>query len=157
MAVTSPSHSATSATPITNKKGEQEMTVYPTLALTGSSTQANQNPLKYLLFVDGGDDAALFPVHRLQSITCAANATVICKFSPGSLGPGQAASIDIATLTITADTERAVMIALGEAIGGYSAKGTNDSAYSNVIEVCNDVTSTFLHANILSCTITLDA
>ena len=90
-------------------------------------------------------------------MTCAGNGALILSFT-NTLGPNATADKrNIATLTITADTERAVMIALGEAIGGYSAKGTNDSAYSNVIEVCNDVTSTFLHANILSCTITLDA
>lgn len=133
------------------------MTVYPTLALTGSSTQANQNPLKFLLFVDAADDASMYPLHSLVGMRATADATITMNFQ-NELGPNATEDKrDSVVLTITADTERAVMIALGEAIGGYSAKGTADSAYSNVIEVCNDITDTFLHPDILSCVTTPNA
>lgn len=104
---------------------------------------------KFLIFVDGADDAAMYPVSNIQSITLASDGALIMKFSPGSLGDGQAASIDIVTLTITADTEKAVMQAIANACA---------DAYSDAsIVVCDDVNSIFLHANILSCAITLDA
>ena len=104
--------------------------------------------VKFLQFIDAADDAATYPSDKLISMTCAATGTVIMKFSPGSLGTGQGASLDLATLTITADTEQAVMTAIAEAIS---------LSRDSVIIVCDDVTSTFLHSDILSCTITLDA
>ena len=72
---------------------------------------------KFLIFVDGADDAAMFPASRLQSITCASDGVVLVKFSPGSLGEGgtitadggTAGGIDIITLTVTANTELTVL------------------------------------------------
>jgi len=102
---------------------------------------------KYLQFIDAADDAATYPADNLIAMTVAADATLILKFSPGSLGSGQAASLDIVTLTIVADTEKAVMKAIGDEI----ALGDTPT-----IVVCDDVNSLFLHSNITSCTITLD-
>ena len=104
---------------------------------------------KYLAFIDDGDDAAMYPVERLQSITCAGNATVLVKFSPGSLGDGQAASVDVVTLTVTADTEKAVM-------AGIVAKINAHPNGDPFVVVCDDENSVFAHPDILSCTITLD-
>jgi len=103
---------------------------------------------KFLLFVDAADDAAMFPVSRLQSVTCAADQVLIMKFTPGSLGDGQAASVDLVTIAITADKEKDAMNAIG-----------NEIAFGQdpVIVVCDDVNSIFLQENILSCAITLDA
>jgi len=103
---------------------------------------------KYLQFIDAADDAATYPADNLIAMTAATDATLILKFSPGSLGSGQAASLDIVTLTITADSEKSVMgtianeISLGE---------------TPTIVVCDDVNGLFLHSSIASCTITLDA
>mgnify|MGYP003681468494 FL=1 len=103
---------------------------------------------KYLQFIDAADDAATYPADNLIAMTVATDATLILKFSPGSLGSGQAASLDIVTLTITADSEKSVMgtianeISLGE---------------TPTIVVCDDVNGLFLHSSIASCTITLDA
>ena len=57
---------------------------------------------KYFLFVDDENDIAMYDVDRLQSVTCAADEAILMKFAPGSLGEGQAASVDIVTLTTTA-------------------------------------------------------
>ncbi len=103
---------------------------------------------KFLQFIDAADDAATYPADNLIAMTVAADATLILKFSPGSLGTGQAASLDIVTITITADTEKAVMKAIADEI----ALGSTPT-----IVVCDDVNSLFLHSNIISCTITLDA
>jgi|TARA_R100000081_G_C4794971_1_gene160213 hypothetical protein len=107
---------------------------------------------KFLIFIDQADDAAMFPVANIQSMTVAADATLIIKFAPGSLGDGQAASIDSVTLTITADKELDVFKALADKIadiGSFSG--------SNSLVVCDDVNSVFAHSDILSCTISLDA
>ena len=103
---------------------------------------------KFLLFIDDADDSAMFPASRLQSVTCASSGVVILKFTPGSLGDGQAGSVDIATLAITGNKEKEVITAIGKEI----ALGKD-----SVIVVCDDVDSSFLNANITSCTITLDA
>ena len=103
---------------------------------------------KFLQFIDAADDAATYPADNLIAMTVATDATLILKFSPGSLGLGQAASLDIVTLAITADTEKAVMKAIGDEI----SLGTTPT-----IVVCDDVNSLFLHSSIVSCAITLDA
>lgn len=103
---------------------------------------------KFLLFVDAADDAAMFPVSRLQSVTCATDAQLLIKFSPGSLGDGQAASIDMVRVAITADKEKEVMTALGDEIS---------LGNTPVILVSDDVNSTFLTPDITGCAIILDA
>ena len=106
---------------------------------------------KYLLIVDEADDAAMFPVSGLRAITCAGDGAVLLQFAPGIHDPtGTDADADLVTLTITADKEKDVMVAIGQAInGGPHSDG--------VITLCDDVNSVFLHPNILSCTITLNA
>ena len=104
---------------------------------------------KFLIFIDAEDDAAMYPVSNLLGVTIASNATLLMKFK-SSIGSGgtDGASADTVTLTITADTEKAVMQAIANACA---------DAYSDAsIVVCDDVNSVFLHADILSCAITLD-
>ena len=104
---------------------------------------------KFLIFIDGADDAAMYPLSNLQSMTLAADGQLLIKFAPGSLGDGQAASVDIVTLTITADTEKTVMQAIADACAdAYSAAS---------IVIADDVNSVYLHSNITACSITLDA
>ena len=106
---------------------------------------------KFLLVIDAADDAAMFPVSGLRAITCAGEATVLLQFAAGIHDPtGTDADSDLVTLTITADKEKDVMVAIGQAInGGPHSDG--------VITLCDDVNSLFLHKDILSCTITLNA
>ena len=103
---------------------------------------------KFLQFIDDADDAATYPVDKLIAITCASNAALVLKFSPGSLGTGQAASLDFVTLTITADTEKSVMTNIADAI-------THNE--DNVVIVADDVNSIYLDPDITACAITLDA
>ena len=106
---------------------------------------------KFLIFIDAADDAMCMPASQLLGMTCAGDGVVILSFT-NTLGPN--ASEDkrtIATLTCTADTEKTVFTAIAQAINGQ--RNTDDG----VLVVCDDVNSVFLHANILSCTITLDA
>ena len=104
---------------------------------------------KFLIFIDGADDAAMYPVSNVQSITLASDGQLLIKFAPGSLGDGQAGSVDIVTLTITADTEKTVMQSIANACA---------DAYSDAsIVVADDVNSVYLDSNITACAITLDA
>ena len=109
---------------------------------------------KYFLFLDAENDIAMYDVNRLQSVTCAADATILMKFAPGSLGEGQAASVDVVTLTTTAGAakEGPVFQAIARA-----ANATGPQYSDGLITVCDDINSVFLHADILSCTIALDA
>ena len=103
---------------------------------------------KFLQFIDAADDAATYPADRLIGMTVAGDATLLMKFesSIGSFGTDGAAA-DIVTVTITADTEKAVMKAIGDEI----ALGDTPT-----IVVCDDVNSVFLHTDILSCTLAID-
>ena len=107
---------------------------------------------KYIIAIDDADDAGMWPASRLAAVTCAGDGAVLVRFGSGiSGGGGTAAENDLVTLTCTADTEKAVMTAIAQAINGQ--RNTDDG----VIVLCDDVNSVFLHKNILSCTITLDS
>ena len=107
---------------------------------------------KFLMFIDDGDDAATYPASRLLAMTCAGDATLLLKFE-GSVADTtvEEDNIDLITLTITSDKEKDVMSEIARAINATASY--NDG----LIVVCDDVNSKFLHKDILSCTITLDA
>ena len=108
---------------------------------------------KFLMFIDDADDAATYPVSRLLGMTCAGDGALLMKFE-GSVADTtvEEDNIDLVTLTITADTEKAVMSEIARAINS-----TGPQYSDGLIVVCDDVNSKFLHKNILSCTITLDS
>ena len=104
----------------------------------------------YLIFVVAHDNGAAFPASRLQSITCKADSVLLLKFAPGSLGDGQASSVDIVTLAITANKEKEVMKSIFDAIR-FGRHGTNYTI------VYDDQINKGL-SNITACTsITLDS
>ena len=100
--------------------------------------------MTYLIFVDGGDDAACYHKDRLISMTCAANATLLLHFK-SSVGKSDGG--DLVTLTITADTERVVMERIIKEM----------SINKDYILIADDVTSDYIDANITACVITLDS
>jgi hypothetical protein len=104
---------------------------------------------RFMIFVDAADDAAMFPVSNLQSVTCFGDGVVVVKFAPGSLGDGQAASIDSVTLTVSADSEKAVMQSIADAV----SKGYNTPS----VVIADDVASEYVDSNITACAITVDA
>ena len=106
---------------------------------------------KFLIFIDAADDAAMYPVSKIQSMTVASDATLLIKFAPGSLGDGQAGSVDVVTLTVTADTELKVFKSIAEAISGNSFKP------NGYIVVADDVNGVYVDSDITACTIALDA
>ena len=107
---------------------------------------------KFLMFIDAADDAATYPASRLLGMTCAGDGALLLKFEGSVMDTTvEEDNIDLITLTITADTEKTVMTAIAQAINGQ--RNTDDG----LLVLCDDVNSVFLHKNILSCTITLDA
>jgi|TARA_R100000482_G_C5029947_1_gene103603 hypothetical protein len=109
---------------------------------------------KFLLFVDGENDIAMYPVSRLAAVTCAADEAVLLRFN-SSVEPagGTAAANDLVTLTTTsgAAVEKAIFEAIARAISA-----TGPQYNDGLITVCDDINSIFLHKDILSCAITLD-
>ena len=106
---------------------------------------------KYIIVIDAADDAGMWPASKLTAVTCAADGFVLVRFgSSVAGGGGTGAENDLVTLTVTANSEKAVMLAIAQAINGQ--RNTKDG----VIVLCDDVNAKFLHKDILSCAITLD-
>jgi len=99
--------------------------------------------MTYLVFVDAADDAACYHRDRLISMTCSANTTLLLNFESNETG-GLNGEHDIVTLTITADTERAVMERI---IIEMNAK-------RNFIVIADDVNSEYIDTRITACSIT---
>jgi len=99
--------------------------------------------MTYLIFVDGGDDAVCYHKDRLISMTCATDATLLLHFESSA---GDGGGDDLITLTITADTERAVMERILLEI----------SANRDYVVIADDVTSEYIDTRITACAITLD-
>ena len=107
---------------------------------------------KYLYFNDDDNDVAMYDVDRLQSVTCASNTATLLKFAPGSLGEGQAGSVDIITLTHTAGGEIPLMKALARAINA-TGPGYSDG----LIVVADDIEGVYLVPEVTDAAIALDA
>tara|TARA_R100000963_G_C4536206_1_gene35403 strand:+ start:136 stop:465 length:330 start_codon:yes stop_codon:yes gene_type:complete len=107
---------------------------------------------KFLYFNDADNDVAMYPVSRIQSITCATNLATLIKFAPGSLGEGQAGSVDIITLTHTAGGEIPLMKALARAINA-TGPGYSDG----LIVVADDIEGVYLVPEVTDAAIALDA
>ena len=107
-----------------------------------------------LIFIDAADDAAAYPASRMYGMTVAGDGAIKMQFE-SSIGSGgtDGASSDIITLTVTADTELTVFKAIAEAIEGAKRNAKN----LGHLTICDDVNSVFAHANILSCTLTIDS
>ena len=104
---------------------------------------------KFLIFIDGADDAAMYPVSSLLGVTVAGDGAVIVKFK-SSIGKNDGG--DIVTLTCTADKELDVFKALAIKIAAIGSFSGSDS-----LVVCDDVNSVFAHSDILSCVILIDS
>ena len=109
----------------------------------------------YLMAVSAVDDAIVVPLNRIKTICCTADSTVIIYCEPGIHDPtGEDADADLITLTITADTEVAVLKVLVEKLLGTQ---NGPGGQAGVLMVCDDVNSVFAHPDILSCTIAKNA
>jgi len=115
---------------------------------------ALNNQEHFLVFIDAADDAATFTLSNFLGMTVATDATLIMNFG-NTLGVNATEDKrSFVTITTTADKEKDVMIGIADAINNATNYPKNTKNYT---VICDDVNSIFAHANILSCTITLDA
>ena len=110
---------------------------------------------KFLLFVDGENDIAMYPISRLAAITCAADEAVLLRFSSGVAGGTGAGGTENDLVTLTTTAGAAVEKAIFEAIA--RACTATGSMKDGLITVFDDINGIFLHKDILSCAITLDS
>ena len=129
-----------------------------------------------LIFVDAGDNASAYPSERLIAMSCSGNATLKLIFeSSQTFGPDYAvgipamtesasggatetsiqstyeiktATVDVVTLTITADTEKKVMRSIAERIA---------SNESSSVVIADDVSTEYISSYITACSIDRDA
>jgi hypothetical protein len=106
---------------------------------------------KFLIFIDGADDAAMWPMSSLLEVSVAADATILMRFRGLASGTGDDEGNSLVTLTCTADTELKVFKSIADAIGGKSFKSTG------YVVVADDVNSSYVDSDITACAITLDS
>jgi hypothetical protein len=104
---------------------------------------------KFLVFIDGADDAACYPLANLLGITCASDGAVLMKFK-SSVGGGTGAEHDSVALTVTADSEKTVFSSIVSKINAHP----NGDPF---IVIADDVNSIYADSNISACAITLDS
>jgi len=100
---------------------------------------------KFLYFQTANDDAAMYPVSKLQSVEHGGDTALVFRFTPGSLGDGQAASVDVVTCVITTQKEKEVMKAVADAIAAPGIVGNK-----GFIVICDDINSEFIHPDLTS-------
>jgi len=104
---------------------------------------------KFLVFIDGADDAACYPLSNLLAMTCASDGAVLMKFK-SSVGGGTGAEHDSVALTVTADSEKTVFSSIVSKINAHP----NGDPF---IVIADDVNSIYADSNISACAITLDS
>ena len=105
---------------------------------------------KYLFFQDANNDAQMYPAKNLVGIIHDGDTTLKLRFVSAVTGPGATTEIDLVTLTITTQTEKAVCKAIVEAING----GPHNTGFVVVADVVGGV---FLHPDITGTAATLDS
>ena len=100
---------------------------------------------KFLCFVSGTDDAAMYPLDALRGLAVTAESTILMTFTSFRNGTADL-DRDTVTLTCTADKEKDVMTAIAQAING----GPNSDGF---VLIADDVASTYVHADLASITI----
>ena len=105
----------------------------------------------YVMAVSAADDAIVFPIDKIRTISCETDQHIFIRSEPGIADPtGADAETDHIDLTITADTEVAVIKVLVEKLLGAQ---NGPGGQAGVFMICDDVNSVFAHPNILSCVI----
>jgi len=105
---------------------------------------------KYLFFQDANNDAYMYPAKNLIGIVHDGDTTLKLRFVSAVTGPGATTEIDLVTLTITTQTEKAVCKAIVEAING----GPHATGFVVVADVVGGV---FLHPDITGTAATFDS
>ena len=100
---------------------------------------------KFLCVVSAADDACMYPLRNLRGLAVTANATILMTFTSfRNITTSNAR--DTVTLTVTSNTEKAVMAGICAQINAHP----NGDPF---VVIADDVNSVYAHADILSCTI----
>ena len=95
---------------------------------------------KFICFVSGTDDACMYPIGNLRGLAVTAEATVLMTFNSFRNGTADN-DRDTVTLTVTADTEKAVMAAIAREIA---------TSRDSFVLLADDVAGTYVHSDITS-------
>jgi len=97
---------------------------------------------KFLCFVSGTDDAAMYPVSSLRGLAVTAESTILMTFTSFRNGTADL-DRDTVTLTTTADKEKEVF----EAIARKINQGPHSDGF---ILLADDVNSVYVHKDLTS-------
>ena len=95
---------------------------------------------KFICFVSAADDACMYPVSALRGLAVTADATILMTFTSFRSSTGDVER-DTVTITVTSDTEKAVMEAIAQKIN----QGPNSDGF---ILLADDLTATYAHPDI---------
>jgi len=113
---------------------------------------------KFIIAVSDDNDAVMYPLSRMLSMHHVGDDVITMYFDPGisDIGTGADAEADLIALTVPDETERAVTLAILDAINlDYGAYLTKQKGYVIVkddVDATNDMVS-----GITSCAITRNA
>ena len=99
---------------------------------------------KFICFVSGTDDAAMYPVDALRGLAVTAESTILMTFTSFRNGTADL-DRDTVTLTCTADKEKDVMTAIAQAINA-----TGPQYSDGFVLIADDVASSYVHADLTS-------
>ena len=97
---------------------------------------------KFICFISGTDDAAMYPFHALRGLVVTAEGTILMTFNSFRSSTGDVER-DTVTLTCTADKEKAVFEAIAQKIN----QSPNSDGF---IVLADDVAGTSVHPDLLS-------
>ena len=104
---------------------------------------------KFLCVVSAADDACCYHLDALRGMVCLQDGEINMTFNSFRNATADV-DRDTVTLTVTADTEKAVMAGIVAAINAHP----NGDPF---VVIADDVNSVYAHADITSCTISLAA
>ena len=113
---------------------------------------------KFIIAVSADNDAVMYPLSRMLSMHHVGDDVITMYFDPGisDIGTGADAEADLIALTVPNETERAVTLAILDAInldyGAYLKKQTGYVVIKDDVDATNDMVS-----GITSCAITRNA
>ena len=102
---------------------------------------------KFLCVVSAADDACAYPLRNLRGLVCLQDGEINMTFNSFRNGTADN-DRDTVTLSVTSNTEKAVMAGIVAAINAHP----NGDPF---VVIADDVNSVYAHADITSCTISL--
>ena len=101
---------------------------------------------KYLYFQTANNDAAMYPASRLLAVEHGGDTALLFKFTGSAQDTTvEEDNVDVVTCVITANTEKAIMKAVADAIGDPGIVGNK-----SFIVIADDVNSEYINSGLTS-------